>query len=277
MEAGEESAILAVEPEGIMYALSELGGVTLDYLRGFRDCAQSLYVSASTTPPGGEEGTDLIEAAGFIDSPTHTWGLIATRASLSRFTGQGINVAVLDTGLFLAHPDYIGRSIVSRSFISGVVSANDGHGHGTHCTGTACGAFKPAVGPRYGIAHNANIYIGKVLSDQGSGSVGGILAGIDWATVITLVVVVLGGVLHLLSYRIKKREEKDRNAAAQVEERRAKELEASIVIAACDAMDVYCDKMEGLGIVLRDTQADSIIAEMIAAAHRVIQGTDDET
>jgi hypothetical protein len=61
-----------------------------------------------------------------------------------------------------------------------------------------------------------------------------------------------------------------------LEERKAKELEASIVIAACDAMDVYCDKMEGLGIVLRDTQADTIIAEMIAAAHRVIQN-DDET
>jgi hypothetical protein len=60
-----------------------------------------------------------------------------------------------------------------------------------------------------------------------------------------------------------------------VEERRAKELEASIVIAACDAMDVYCDKMEGLGIVLRDTQADTIIAEMIAAAHRVIENDDD--
>jgi subtilisin family serine protease len=181
MEAGEESAILAVEPEGIMYALSELKGVSLDYLRGFRDCAQNLYDSASTAPPGGEEGADLIEAAGFLDSPTHTWGLIATRAAVSRFTGQGINVAVLDTGLFLAHPDFVGRSIVSRSFISGVVSANDGHGHGTHCTGTACGAFKPAAGPRYGIAHKANIFIGKVLSDRGSGADGGILAGIDWA------------------------------------------------------------------------------------------------
>lgn len=181
MEAGEESAILAVEPEGIMYALSELKGVSLDYLRGFRDCAQSLYVSASTTPPGSEEGADLIEAAGFVDNPTHTWGLIVTRSAVSRFTGQGINVAVLDTGLFLAHPDFVGRSIVSRSFIPGVVSANDGHGHGTHCTGTACGAFRPAVGPRYGIAHKANIFIGKVLSDQGSGSDGGILAGIDWA------------------------------------------------------------------------------------------------
>jgi hypothetical protein len=53
--------------------------------------------------------------------------------------------------------------------------------------------------------------------------VGAYLAEINWAAIITLAVVVLGGVLHLLSYRIKKREEKDRNAAAQVEERRAKE------------------------------------------------------
>lgn len=60
-----------------------------------------------------------------------------------------------------------------------------------------------------------------------------------------------------------------------LEERKAKELEASIVIAACDAMDVYCDKMEGLGLVLRDTQADAIIAEMIQAALRVIENADE--
>jgi hypothetical protein len=181
MEAGEDSAILAVEPEGIMYALSELKGVSIDYLRGFRDCAQSLYTSVSSASLGGEDDPDLIQAAAFLDSPTHTWGLIATKAATSRFTGQGINVAVLDTGLFLNHPDFVGRSIVSRSFIPGVASANDGHGHGTHCTGTACGPFKPTVGPRYGVAYKANIYIGKVLSDSGSGGDGGILAAIDWA------------------------------------------------------------------------------------------------
>jgi hypothetical protein len=126
MEAGEDSAILSVEPEGVVYALSELRGFSLDYMRGFRDCAQSLYTSAATTPPGGEEDADLIEAAGFVDSPSHTWGLIATRSAISRLTGQAIKVAVLDTGLFLAHPDFIGRSVVSRSFIPGVVSANDG-------------------------------------------------------------------------------------------------------------------------------------------------------
>ena len=92
MEAGEDSAILSVEPEGVVYALSELRGFSLDYMRGYRDCAQSLYTSAATTPPGGEEDADLIEAAGFVDSPSHTWGLIATRSAISRLTGQGIRV-----------------------------------------------------------------------------------------------------------------------------------------------------------------------------------------
>jgi len=63
---------------------------------------------------------------------------------------------------------------------------------------------------------------------------------------------------------------------AQQQQQKVVDLDASITIAACDAMDVYCDKLEGLGIVLRDTQADQIIAEMIAAAHKIIQGTDDE-
>jgi subtilisin family serine protease len=57
----------------------------------------------------------------------------------------------------------------------------DGHGHGTHCIGTACGPKQPQVLPRYGVAFNAAIFAGKVLSNQGSGSDAGILAGIEWA------------------------------------------------------------------------------------------------
>jgi len=60
------------------------------------------------------------------------------------------------------------------------------------------------------------------------------------------------------------------------EERKAKELEASIVLSACDSMDVFCDKLEGLGIVIRDTQADAIVNEMIQAAMRTISGEDDD-
>jgi hypothetical protein len=59
------------------------------------------------------------------------------------------------------------------------------------------------------------------------------------------------------------------------EERKVKELEASIVLSACDSMDVFCDRLEDLGIAIRDTQADAIINEMIQAAMRVIENADE--
>ena len=58
------------------------------------------------------------------------------------------------------------------------------------------------------------------------------------------------------------------------EEQKALDTDASITIAACDAMDVYCDKLESLGIVIKDNQADVIINEMIQAALRVIENAD---
>jgi subtilisin family serine protease len=159
-----------------MYALAELQPLTLDYLRGFRDAADSIYLHASqrTTEAEGAE-----VSAAFVDTAALTWGLQASKVATSHFTGNGIKVAILDTGLALAHPDFAGRPVVSKSFIPGIVSAN--YGHGTHCTGTFCGPLKPPIGRRYGIAHKALIHIGKVLSDQGSGVDGGILAGVDWA------------------------------------------------------------------------------------------------
>ena len=89
-------------------------------------------------------------------------------------------MAVLDTGLDLNHPDFQGRAINSQSFIAGE-AVQDGNGHGTHCIGTSCGSRRPGVGPRYGVAFNAHIFAGKVLSNGGRGSDGAILSGINWA------------------------------------------------------------------------------------------------
>ncbi|MGH3879929.1 MAG: S8 family serine peptidase [Actinophytocola sp.] len=115
-----------------------------------------------------------------VDETTFTWGVQAVRAPSSAATGVGVRVAVLDTGLDLAHPDLADRTITSQSFVAGE-EAQDGHGHGTHCVGTSCGPRTPETGPGYGVAHQAEIHAGKVLSDSGSGADGGILAGIAWA------------------------------------------------------------------------------------------------
>lgn len=110
----------------------------------------------------------------------YTWGLVAVNAPNSTATGAGVRVAVLDTGFDVRHPDFAGRTVVTSSFVDGEDVA-DGHGHGTHCIGSACGPRDPETGPGYGVAHQAEIYAGKVLSDSGSGTDGGILAGIAWA------------------------------------------------------------------------------------------------
>ncbi|SDC11375.1 S8 family serine peptidase [Actinokineospora iranica] len=117
---------------------------------------------------------------GQADESAFTWGLQAVGAHVSKATGAGIRVAVLDTGFDLAHPDFAGRAVTSESFVAGE-PVQDGHGHGTHCIGTACGPRDPAAGPGYGAAPEAEIFAGKVLSDEGSGTDGGILAGIAWA------------------------------------------------------------------------------------------------
>lgn len=116
----------------------------------------------------------------FADNKQFTWGLQATGAAESTFTGAGIKVAVLDTGFDAEHPDFAGRTITTKSFVEGE-DASDGHGHGTHCIGSSCGPRSTAQGRGYGVASGAEIYAGKVLGANGSGSDATILAGIDWA------------------------------------------------------------------------------------------------
>jgi subtilisin family serine protease len=115
-----------------------------------------------------------------VDESLFTWGLQATGAQNSKATGKGVRVAVLDTGFDLKHPDFAGRTVVSSSFVQGE-EVQDGNGHGTHCIGTSCGPRELDEGPAYGVAYEAEIYAGKVLSNEGSGADGGILSGIDWA------------------------------------------------------------------------------------------------
>lgn len=181
--AAEDSAILAVEPERVMYALTFRddplsGSFPFEYLRGYKDAVNHLYSSVTGAPA---EALVETAAAGFVDNAQFTWGLQATRVSQSRFSGRGVRVAVLDTGFDLDHPDFVGRTVTSQSFIPGQ-QVNDLNGHGTHCIGTALGPQQPAGGVRrYGCAFRGEIFAGKVLSNQGSGSDSGILAGINWA------------------------------------------------------------------------------------------------
>ncbi|ELP30157.1 S8 family serine peptidase [Rhodopirellula baltica] len=177
--AGADSSVLDVEPERMFYALADEDPLPLSYvryMRGYRDAVNTLYDKA-VGGVLGDEGTEA--AATFFDDAQSTWGLKATGTVASKISGKGIKVAVLDTGMDLAHPDFTGRSITHQSFIPGE-TVQDKNGHGTHCIGTACGR-NDNNGRRYGVAGDSEIFVGKVLSNAGSGPTSGILAGMDWA------------------------------------------------------------------------------------------------
>jgi subtilisin family serine protease len=172
------SGVLAVTPELVYHVLPE---VSAGYLSGYRDGIGDLTERLQSGPAADGRGAALgATPAGFADTPQATWGLQATGVVSSPRSGRGIKVAVLDTGFDSTHPDFVGRQVTATSFVAGQ-TARDGHGHGTHCIGTSCGPKTPPTGRRYGVAHEAEIFVGKVLSDQGSGNDTGILAGIAWA------------------------------------------------------------------------------------------------
>lgn len=168
--------ILSVSPELVHHVLA---GDEAPYVRGYRDGVGDLSTRLLAASRAGA-GLPAETGPPFADTAEHTWGLRATRVDSSPLSGRGIQVALLDTGFDLEHPDFRGRSVTAQSFVRGE-SPQDGHGHGTHVVGTACGPKNPSTGPRYGVAHEADLFVGKVLSDAGAGDDAGILAGINWA------------------------------------------------------------------------------------------------
>lgn len=94
-----------------------------------------------------------------------------------RTRGRGIKVAVLDTGVDCDHPDLVDAIIAKQDFTGDGIE--DRNGHGTHCAGII--AAQPNDIGFVGAAPDAQLLIGKVLGDKGSGTLDMVAAGVDWA------------------------------------------------------------------------------------------------
>lgn len=111
------------------------------------------------------------------------WGIDAVHARQVWTATKGsptVNVAVLDTGIELTHPDLVHAYSGGVNLIDPTKPPQDDHKHGTHVSGTIAAADN-TIGV-VGMAPNVRIWAVKVLNGQGDGSDEGVAAGIDWVT-----------------------------------------------------------------------------------------------
>lgn len=109
------------------------------------------------------------------------WGVDRIDAELNSGNGgAGVTVAIIDTGINLTHPDLEGAIVADYNVFKPSSPAEDDNGHGTHVAGTV-GARDNNIGV-VGVAPNCGLAAVKVLDRRGSGSISGVIAGVDWVT-----------------------------------------------------------------------------------------------
>ncbi|MEU6497751.1 S8 family serine peptidase [Streptomyces sp. NPDC046984] len=137
---------------------------------------------AAATPPSlangvrkvwldGKVKADLADSVAQINAP-EVWA--------DGDTGQGVDVAVLDTGYDTGHPDLDGVVASSASFVPGE-DATDHYGHGTHVASTIAGNGAASGGKEKGVAPGVRLHVGKVLDNTGAGADSWIISGMEWA------------------------------------------------------------------------------------------------
>ncbi|WP_432043282.1 S8 family serine peptidase [Streptomyces cadmiisoli] len=156
--------------------------------RSVRVAGQDLAAFWKTLNPGKKsdaaraEVTPRIALDGKVEAvlDRSTAQINAPAAWKAGYEGQGVKVAVLDTGIDANHRDLADRIAGAKDF-SGSGNTGDHFGHGTHVASTVAGTGAASGGTRRGVAPKADLLIGKVLDDNGYGSESGIIDGMEWA------------------------------------------------------------------------------------------------
>ncbi|WP_340818358.1 S8 family serine peptidase [Methanolobus sp. WCC4] len=127
---------------------------------------------------------DLVEPDGIaqITGETIPWGIERVNAPEVHalgFTGNGIKVAIIDTGVDYNHPDLAANYLGGYDYVNDDSSPMDDNGHGTHVAGTVLGIDND-IGV-IGVSPDVGFYALKAANSAGYCSWSDVIASINWA------------------------------------------------------------------------------------------------
>ena len=141
--------------------------------------------SSSTS---GMTATSLNSFTGILTLNAYQYDIKATKLKAEtrgQLMGQGITVAVVDSGIMANDPDLAdangnSRVIASQNFAEGETDTNDYYGHGTHVAGIIGGNGSRLRGIFAGIAPQVNFVDVKVTDKDGKGTESDVISGLQW-------------------------------------------------------------------------------------------------
>ncbi len=141
-----------------------LNGLRNSPLVDYIEQDQSVSLNQSTSPQTGATwGLDRIDQTSLPLNSTYNFN----------GTGSGVTAFIIDTGIRADHVEFAGRVLPGYNAIADTQGTNDCNGHGTHVAGTVGGST-------WGVAKGVNLVPVRVLDCAGSGTLSGVIAGIDW-------------------------------------------------------------------------------------------------